>query len=206
MRISAVTALGMLLHATLWAEAPEPMGGQFQVNTYTASYQQGPAVAVAPRGAGQAGHFVMAWSSDGSDGSDTDGFGVQAQLYSPDDEEQAGQFQVNTYTTFGQSNVDVAVAPNGDFVVVWASIGSSGTDSSGASVQGRLFHSDGSPRGGEFQVNLLTAFNQGPPAVAMAHSGRFVVVWPNDGSWSIPTPRISNFARRSLSLRTVTSW
>ena len=37
-------------------------------------------------------------------------------------------FQVNTYTTSSQQNTSVAMDSDGDFVVTWASIGSSGSD------------------------------------------------------------------------------
>ena len=53
-----------------------PLGGQFQVNTYTTSNRFGPAVT----GDG-AGNFVVVWESDGSAGSDTSGDSIQAQRY-----------------------------------------------------------------------------------------------------------------------------
>lgn len=52
------------------------------------------------------------------------------------------EFQINTYTTNRQQNPSVAVGADGDFVVVWQSYGSSGTDSPPLgehSVQGQRF-------------------------------------------------------------------
>src|SRR5262249_9561399 len=53
-----------------------PLGGEFQVNTYTTSGQGRPAVA----GDG-AGNFVVVWESGGSAGSDTFGLSIQGQRY-----------------------------------------------------------------------------------------------------------------------------
>src|SRR5438132_1700747 len=77
------------------------------------------------------------------------------------------EFQVNTYTSSDQALPAVApVGTSGDFVVVWESSGSSGTDTSTASIQGRRFTSDGSAIGSEFQVNTYTTNLQTVPSVA----------------------------------------
>ena len=62
-RAELVLVAIFLMAGSVGAEGPRPMGGQFQVNSYTTSYQQNPSVAVAPRGAGRSGQFVMVWSS-----------------------------------------------------------------------------------------------------------------------------------------------
>jgi hypothetical protein len=51
-------------------------GSEFQVNTYTTSRQTNPAVALDADG-----DLVVAWQSNGSDWSDSDGFSVQARLF-----------------------------------------------------------------------------------------------------------------------------
>ncbi|MCG8455583.1 MAG: hypothetical protein MI919_04825, partial [Holophagales bacterium] len=45
------------------------------------------------------------------------------------------EIQVNTYTTSFQDSPSVAVDADGDFVVVWTSNGSDGTDNSSYSIQ-----------------------------------------------------------------------
>ena len=50
----------------------------------------------------------------------------------------------------------MAMAPDGDFIVVWRSFGSDGTDTDSGSIQGQAFNSAGAPLGGEFQVNTYT--------------------------------------------------
>jgi len=49
------------------------------------------------------------------------------------------QFQVNTYTTNSQGIPSVARAADADFVEVWRSGGSPGTDTSGYSIQGQRY-------------------------------------------------------------------
>ncbi len=46
-----------------------------------------------------------------------------------------GELQVNSYTTSSQRLASVGLDADGDFVVVWQSSGSGGTDSSGYSIQ-----------------------------------------------------------------------
>lgn len=65
------------------------------------------------------------------------------------------QFQINSYTTNAQLYPVVAASPASDFVVVWESFGSAGSDSSGSSIQGQRFGSDGNALGLEFQVNTF---------------------------------------------------
>ncbi len=92
------------------------------------------------------------------------------------------EFQVNSYTTSGQGAPDVAKAANGDFVVVWSSGGSSGTDTDGTSTQGQVYAADGSTIGSQFQVNTYTTQNNYPAAVATETNGDFVVVWNTYGA------------------------
>lgn len=49
------------------------------------------------------------------------------------------EFQVNSYTTNGQTKPEVAVGIGGDFVVAWRSDDSSGTDDGSDSIQARIF-------------------------------------------------------------------
>jgi hypothetical protein len=161
------------------AQAPVPVGDQFQINTYTSDYQSGPSVA-----ADADGDFVVVWDSQGSSGTDTgvSNASIQGQRYGSDGSVQGAQFQVNSYTTAGQFSGVVAMAPDGDFVVVWVSFRSSGTDPLGYSIQAQRHASDGSPQGAQFQVNTYTTNRQDRPDVAVAEGGDFVVVWTSNGS------------------------
>jgi hypothetical protein len=141
-----------------------PLGSsEFRVNTYTFGHQSNPSVASDTNGG-----LVIVWSGlDGSSG------GVLARRFNP-----AGtpgpEFQVNTYTTSGQSNPAVAMDDGGDFVVAW---NSSGQDGSSTGVFARRYDAAGVPQGSEFQVNTYTTGPQYLPSVAMDANGDFAVAW-----------------------------
>ncbi|MCP3960681.1 MAG: hypothetical protein GY719_22790 [bacterium] len=150
------------------------VGGQFQVNTYTTNHQTTPSVAQAGSGA-----FVVAWDGYGALSTD---FDIHARRYAADGSPLGEEFPVNAYTTELQLSPVVAAGTDGDFIVVWESNGSAGTDSLGLSVQGRRFASDGSPVGDGFQINTYTTSTQHLPSVAMDAGGNFIAVWDSFGS------------------------
>lgn len=153
-----------------------PLGGQFQVNTSTMLIQMQPKVDTGPDGS-----FVIAWSGFGSTGNDR-GYSVQAQRFAADGVPQGGQFQVNTYSTGTQYAVALTTVPDGGFVLAWTSDGSSGSDTSSSSIQRQAYDAGGVPQGGELQVNSYTTSVQGAPAIDADGEGAFVVVWRSDGS------------------------
>lgn len=147
-----------------------PLGGEFQVNTYEIGNQSWPAVTVADDG-----RFVVAWSSDGQDG---DQEGVYAQSFDAQGDPTSIEFRVNIYLNDNQEQPSAAMANDGSLVIVWQSYGQDG-DQEG--VYARLYNAQGSPAGGEFQLNTYTSGTQAYPSVAMAGDGSFVVVWHSDG-------------------------
>jgi hypothetical protein len=84
-----------------------------------------------------------------------------------------GEFQVNAFTTFGQSYGEV-VYLGPDFLVVWTS---GYQDGAGNGVFARFYSSAGVAVASEFQVNTYTPGQQRAPAVAAETNGDFVVVW-----------------------------
>ena len=148
-------------------------GSAFQVNTYTTSAQNYPAVA-----ADAAGNFVVVWTSyQGISAHE-----IFAQRYDAAGVPQGGEFRVNAYTTHVQNRPAVAMDPSGNFVVVWS--GRNAGDFDGG-IAGRLFDAAGNPLGGDFVVNTYTTGGQGSAAVAMDAIGRFTVAWTSftqDGS------------------------
>jgi hypothetical protein len=95
------------------------VGAEFQVSTYTTSWQTWPAV-----GMDGDGDFVVVWSSDGQDGSD---YGIFAQSFDSSGSAVSSEFQVNTYTTHWQGTPAVGMDGDGEFVVVWTSSGQDGS-------------------------------------------------------------------------------
>ncbi|MCP4660615.1 MAG: DUF11 domain-containing protein [bacterium] len=169
------------------------LGGEFQINSYTTNYQRDPSVAV-----DSVGDFVVVWKSSGSSGPDNSSWSIQGQRCASDGTALGGEFQVNTYTSNEQNSPSVAVDSDGDFVVVWSSNGSSGTDNFSWSIQGQRYASDGTALGGEFQVNTHTYSEQNSPSVAVDSNDDFVVVWSSNGSsgtdngWSIQGQRYAS--------------
>ena len=103
-----------------------PLGGEFQVNTFTAGYQFTPEVAVRWRSA-------TSWWSGRAPVSRPHramGTGVFGQHFASTGEPLDGEFQVNTTTAGQQSQPAVSATSDGDFVVAWTSgyYGSSGSN------------------------------------------------------------------------------
>jgi len=154
-----------------------PLGPEFQINSYTTGSQQYPGVAIDAYGG-----FVVVWTSYGSVGNDTSGASLQGQRFNAASDRVGSQFQVNTYTSGNQFGLSLAGPPSGGFVVVWTSYGSSGSDSSGSSIQGQRYDGIGNAVGSEFQVNTYTTSLQFGASVAIDADGEFVVVWTSIGS------------------------
>lgn len=148
-----------------------PLGGDFQVNTWTTGQQASVDLAVAASGA-----FVVAWSSSQAAGDD-DGYSVHARRFDASGAPLGDQFQVNTWTTSVQSQPSVAFDASGGFLVSWNSFGSAGSDSADFSVQARLYGADGAPLGDQFQVNSHTPGYQWMPSVAAGPGGLMVATW-----------------------------
>ncbi|MCA9094949.1 MAG: cadherin-like domain-containing protein, partial [Planctomycetaceae bacterium] len=155
-----------------------PQGPEFQVNTYTGSWQLFPSIAVSP-----AGDFVIAWQSIGADGN---AYGISARRYNADGVPQGPEFQVNSFTTGSQTAPSIAINPAGDFVITWMT---EDQNLEAYDIHAQRFNSLGVPQGLEFQVNTYTTSYQFNPAIAMDSAGDFVIAWESDSqdgdNWGI---------------------
>jgi len=142
-----------------------PLGGEFQVNTYTYATQYHPEVA-----ANALGEFVVAWSSL-QDGDDYGNFG---QRFDAAAGRVGLEFQLNTFTPGEQFLPVPALRDSGDFTVVW---GSNFLDGDLPGVFARLYDASGVAAGPELQVNRYTTSYQWLARLAHDASGGFVVVW-----------------------------
>lgn len=174
---SGTDASGTSVQGQRFAANGSAVGDQFQINTYTTGYQTRVAVATHTFG-----DFVVVWHGEGSGSTDNSGRSIQGQRFASTGSALGGEFQVNTYTAGDQSFPAVAMAADGDFVVVWSSAGSSGSDVSGSSIQGQRYASDGTPVAGEFQINTYTTSAQIRTSVATNADGEFIVAWTSYGS------------------------
>ena len=84
------------------------------------------------------------------------------------------EFQINTYTTSGQTLPAVASDANGNFVVVWESYLQDGNR---WGIFGQRFSAAGVRQGNEFQINSFTTGYQQLPSMSADANGNFVVVW-----------------------------
>ena len=153
-----------------------PLAAEFQVNSYTPGPQYEPEVA-----ADSAGDFVVAWVSSGQDGSQS---GIFARRFDSAGTPLGSEFRVNRFTEGVQNDPKVARDGDGDFVVVWTSIGQDGNASG---VFARRFGQSGNGLAVEFQVNSYTTNTQFTSTVAL-REGDFMVAWASgvgqDGSYT----------------------
>jgi hypothetical protein len=154
----------------------QPVGSEFQVNTYTEGYQRTGTLGGKHLVASDAsGNFVVVWTSLYQDGS---GDGVFGQRFDSSGGALGSEFRVNTYTSASQETPSVAGGSNGDFVVVWQDFTQ---DGSSYGIFGQRFDGGGVPQGAEFRVNSYTTSVQKFPSVASDASANFVVVWNGAG-------------------------
>jgi len=159
-------------------------GPPFQVNTFTANYQRGPAIAT-----DASGGFVVAWESETQDGADDT---VIARAFEATGAPRTGEVQGNFLKTLGpQFQPAVAVQPDGGFFLVW-------TDGFPAAhnVWLRRFTANGAPLlGTEQQVNPPLLYgNQQTPTIDADTGGHAVVVWASQNGLGSPDWTI--FAKR----------
>jgi len=165
---------GYGIFAQRYDNEANPISSEFQVNAYTTGDQENPAIAM-----DDAGNFVIVWQSYGQDGSD---YGIYAQRFDNTGNVVGSEFQVNTETNYHQMNPAVAMDKTGNFFIAWQS---DWQDGSHDGIFGKLYDSNGSRVGLEFQINSYTSSDQMYPAIAMDCVGNFTVTWTSysqDGS------------------------
>ena len=157
-----------------------PLGAEFQVNNDTTGYQTRPRVAASP-----AGDFWVVYQTAAAVAPDPD-WSVQARFYDATGTPWGGSFTLNTFTSGIQSNPEVAADDAGNFLAVWESPDSPGTDTD-LSIQGYLLNSLGEPLGDDFQVNTHTTGNQFWPVVTGYANFGFVVSWESGSTGGTDT-------------------
>jgi len=148
----------------LFAADGTPRSGEFLVPGTLTGDQRDPVVAMASDG-----RFVVAWRSDGLDGS---GWGVYTRTFSSDGTSTSDEILVNQ-TIFGdQIEATVAIHDSGAFMVAWSGDGD---------VFGRAFAASGAALGSEQRLNSTTADIQNIPAVSPLSGGGYQAVWQSMG-------------------------
>ncbi|NRA73383.1 MAG: hypothetical protein HRU36_01375 [Rickettsiales bacterium] len=141
------------------------IGSELAINTYTQNTQHYPTVYNLGEG------WVVTWSSLRQDSS---AWGVFGQIFDSSGNKVGTEFQVNNYVQSIQTNSEVASFPNGNFIVVYQSVGQ---DGSSTGIFARIFTSEGVSLGLEFLVNTVTQGSQHSPSIAINSDGSFVITW-----------------------------
>jgi hypothetical protein len=165
------------VYAKRYDSAGVAQSGEIAVNTTTAGNQWVDSVAM-----DATGNFVVTFNS-----ADPNGSGVWTRRFDSSGSALSGAVRANTTTTGDQDWSSVAMAPDGDYVVAWRSVGQ---DGSLGGIYAQRYDSAGVAQGSEFRVNTTTADDQQHPAVAMDVNGNFMVVWASydqdaAGTWGI---------------------
>jgi len=156
------------IQARRFNAAGSPTGPDFQVNTTTTDDQKTPAVAM-----NSSGVFVVVWTSNHG----TSDYDIMAQRFNAAGAKAGPELLVNNGFTAGvQSEPAVAMADNGDFVVVWSGPGGAGGDPN-LSIQGRRFKAATGAFLDQFLVNNITAGDQDQPAIATNGKFKYIIAW-----------------------------
>jgi hypothetical protein len=156
------------VYAETYDSSGSPVSGLIPVSSYTTGNQGHARVAM-----DSAGGFVVVWDSEPDQ--DGDGLGVFAQRFDSSGSKAGSEFLVNTETAGDQYLPDLAMAPDGAFVVVWMTKAADPGDP--GEIRAQRYDNTGAAQGTEIPVNQSTAGAQQGPRVAMDASGNFVVAW-----------------------------
>ena len=173
---------GNAIRAQLFDSNGSKLGTEIEVSSDEGLVKNFPAAALRDNG-----DVLVAWGSGsaGGSGPDGDGAGVELRRFGSDGSAIGNQLTVNSYTTGNQFAPAIETAPDGGFLVVWSSAGSTGSDGDSFSVQAQRFDAAAHPSGGNFQVNSFTTGVQFGQSVFVDDMGLAVVGWRSGGS---PSP------------------
>jgi VCBS repeat-containing protein len=156
---------GFGVYAQRYNSHGNPIGNEFQVNTYTSSYQINADVVGLSDGG-----FVITWQSHEQDSS---GYGIYAQRYDSNGATIGSEFLIPTSTAGDQTDPSITALNNGGFVVAWEGIDE---------VYTQIYDANGQTVGnGAQQVNITTTNAQDKPSVAALAGGGYVVAWQSNG-------------------------
>lgn len=148
------------------------VGGEFLVNTTTASSQREPVVTAL-----SGGRFVVVWTDDSATGGDTSLSSVRAQIHAADGARIGGEILVNTTTSGRQGDPSVTMLADGRFAIAFRDASATSGINAQDDVRVQVYDSDGTPSGPEFLATTAFLGPQTEPAVAALSDGRLVVVW-----------------------------
>ncbi len=145
----------------------QKISGEVLVNNLiTSGEQERAAIALSPQGKG-----IIVWASFIDN---TNLYDIKGRMFDFNSSTMADEFLINTTRANSQSNPDVAVNDNGEFVVVWDSWNQ---DASDRGVFAQKYSSTGSTIGSEFLVNQFQNYSQAKPKTEFITNNKYAVVW-----------------------------
>jgi Ca2+-binding RTX toxin-like protein len=169
------------IYAQIFAANGDKLGAEFRVNTYTTNDQKHPSVAI-----DSDGDFVITWSSDGQDGSES---GVYARRFKIDEsaankriDRDAADVQINHVVGGSQQYSAVAMDANGNYTITWTSA----VSGNGNDILYRRYDANGNvldrDKGleGVFSANDYTLRNQEFSSIAVDGNGNFIIGWTSE--------------------------
>lgn len=141
------------------------------------------------------GRFVIVWENNDNAAAPV----VMAQVFAANNTPITGAFIVPSYVDKTSRTPDVAMGPDGTFMVVWE-----GPDLDYATgIQCRSYDANGNPvynpvsgDNGQFRINALASARYYTPAIGMRSDKSFVVVWPEYYNISSNNPGTRIFGSR----------
>ena len=143
-----------------------PLGGEFQISTYTTSHQESAKVTALTDGG-----FVVSWFSwDQNNGQ----AGVYTQRYDASGVAVGSETLVNTDATFSASNPAITALDSGGYVIAWTT---NGADGSQSGIMAQIYDAAGAAVGANYVVNATTHNNQIEPDITTLADGSFIITW-----------------------------
>ena len=176
------------VYAQRYDAVGDSVGSEFQVNTYTTSDQEKPAITALNDGG-----FAITWQSDYQDG---DFYGIYGQIYDAAGNTAGNEFLVNTTTDDNQERSDITALSDGGFVITWTTTQVDVVNVEDYAVYAQRFDAAGNTAGNEFLVNLVNndpfpygweLYNRHPidsqekSDITALSGGGFVIKWESYG-------------------------
>ena len=129
------------------------------------------------------GGFLVTYSTTFFHPNEEPGEDLFVQRFDAVGNEVGERVQVNTVTDGHQSEPEIAVLDNGDYVIAWFHWQGNWPDQNGA-IRAQRFSAEGDKIGGEFVVTPEILLFQNSPRIEALEGGGFIAIWleePNSG-------------------------
>ncbi|HSX55706.1 MAG TPA: hypothetical protein VLG14_10440, partial [Sphingomonas sp.] len=125
------------------------------------------------------GGFVVTWTENGPNDSNTGG--IRAQVFAANGSKVGPELVVSTLAPNYQSAPTVETLSWGGFIVVWEDYSRQDGDFDVPSIRLQLFDSDGSRIGDELRINTQTRHAENDPVITVLSDSKIVVTWSDTG-------------------------